>query len=65
VTRARVFYDANAGAWCWQLPHRLPVQADSWAAAVTTLLDRGQPAPLSPAAPAPLPRRRRWLGLVW
>jgi hypothetical protein len=36
--KPRVWRDANAGGWCYQLPGGVPVRADSWASAVACVL---------------------------
>lgn len=61
IERRPVFWDENAGGWCWRLPGRAPVQAESWAAAWSAVRAETQPAPLAPPPPAPSsPRRWRW-----
>jgi hypothetical protein len=67
VERRPVFWDENAGGWCWRLPGRLPVRAESWAAAwaaVVTHAERtDQPAPAAstpPPAPSLFRRLGRW-----
>lgn len=45
IERRPVFWDDNAGGWCWRVPGRSPVQADSWAAAWAAVDAARKPAP--------------------
>jgi hypothetical protein len=63
--RARVWFDTNAGAWCSQLPGRLPVQAESWADALDAIREHQLgPAGIDEAVAGvravARPRRRWW-----
>lgn len=65
VRRRPVFWDQNAGGWCWQLPGRAPVQAESWAlacAAIRAAYEHGHSALRTPPAPATTTTRRRRRG---
>jgi hypothetical protein len=53
-----VFWDANAGGWCWRVRlDRAPVQAESWAAAWQAVLENW-PAPAGSPDTPPAPRLR-------
>lgn len=53
VLRRPVFWDENAGGWCYRVRlDRAPVQAESWAAAWAAV-HAELPAPAVPSPPAP------------